>query len=468
MKKRVAFILVLFFFKSSVAQQSYKMTLLSHWNDTSLTHVDGDQIWSDLTGWYDSIKKREYIIAGGVDSIYFFDITNPNTIKLVAVEDGKSKFAVNRDFETYLHYVYCVSQKGTPGALQIFDLQYLPDSVHKVYQAQDVTANAHTIFIEAKSKRMYACENMSTTTGLSAMDIISIASPENPVLLAKLQVPSNTSGQKLFDKVHEMYSRNDTAYLSAYVGLFIFDLTNLINQKFISSIVNYPFAGTNHSSWLNDDGKKILFTDENQGLPAKIFDISDIKNPRSESTFNSNANALPHNAYWKKNKAIVSCYEDGVYVYDISNTKKPIAIAWYDTYPKNLSGEYHGFHGCWGVWPFLPSGNIIASDISEGIFVLKVDSSASIDVVSENDFISKIYPNPFADKLHIQINKNLGTELEIEIFDIQGKVIYSKNNVGNSSELFLQIDEAANWQSGFYTLKIFNSQQQKVFKLVKI
>ena len=41
----------------------------------------------------------------------------------------------------------------------------------------------------------------------------------------------------------------------------------------------------------------------------------------------------------------------------------------YDTYP--ILGDYSGFSGCWGAYPFLPSGLILASDIGNGLFVLE-------------------------------------------------------------------------------------------------
>jgi hypothetical protein len=30
----------------------------------------------------------------------------------------------------------------------------------------------------------------------------------------------------------------------------------------------------------------------------------------------------------------------------------------------------NGFNGAWGAWPYLPSGNIIVSDMEQGLFIL--------------------------------------------------------------------------------------------------
>ena len=39
-----------------------------------------------------------------------------------------------------------------------------------------------------------------------------------------------------------------------------------------------------------------------------------------------------------------------------------IQVIYYDSY----SGSGNGFDGCWGTYPYLPSGNIISSDINSG------------------------------------------------------------------------------------------------------
>ncbi|MFM7728652.1 MAG: carboxypeptidase regulatory-like domain-containing protein, partial [Flavobacteriales bacterium] len=60
-------------------------------------------------------------------------------------------------------------------------------------------------------------------------------------------------------------------------------------------------------------------------------------------------------------------YKEGVVITDMSRPENPIEVGHYDTYPQ---GAGNGFSGCWGVYPFLPSGTIVASDINNGLFVL--------------------------------------------------------------------------------------------------
>ena len=461
MRKIYILLFILFSINGLKAQQSLNMELLAQWNDTTLQTIDGDQLWSDIMGYHDSTKYKEYAILFGNDSFYFFDITNPKTTKLIVKVDGFSKKSINRDVEIYQHYAYCVSERsGSLGGLQILDLQYLPDSVHEVYRSDALTVQAHTVFIEAERKRMYIPQN-STKVGFSAMDIFSLNNPENPTKLASLQVPLNGLGEAQFSKVHEMYSRNDTVYLSCYEnGLYMMDLTNLNAQKLLGVIANYPQRGTNHSSWLNAKGNMIMFTDENQGSPIKIFDISDIGNPKQIVYFNSHPNALPHNAYWKENMAVVSAYEDGVYIFDITNLNNPKVHAFYDTYPLNADGVYSGFHGCWGVWPYLPSGNIIASDISEGLFVMKPKYGVGEkEIISENAIV-EIYPNPANKLVNFKI-PNQNENYNLIIMDTKGLIV--KESAINSTNLKLSIDGL---NAGFYFFKISNANYSKTFKII--
>lgn len=454
---------------ASQAQQAKNMKVLSKWNNPNLPKVDGDQIWNDCTGWKDTVKNKEYFIAGSTDSIYVFDVTNPNNMIFCDVKPGRAKFAINRDYETYSHYLYTVSDRtsGT-GALQIFDLQYLPDSMVEVFNNDTFGSSTHTIFIEAASKRLYMCTNILKPAGISAMDILSLQNPEKPTFLGRLNPPQGS-----FIKVHEMYARHDTVYLSGEnAGLYIYDYRNPTNPVLISSITPpYPQAGYNHSAWIDSTGKWLIFTDENQGLGIKLYDISDIRNPSFKTVWNSNTGALPHNAYWKGGYVYVSSYEDGVYIYDLRNPEKyqfpgvPPVVAFYDTYPKNVPGTYFGFHGCWGVWPFLPSGNILASDISEGLFVL--NTLYPLSAKEEAQTIgAKIFPNPVTNQLNINLQNRISGILQVNIINMQGKRVAEKNFYLQGDESYLDLNTEA-LPKGIYMVELSHSHTFETLKLIK-
>ena len=64
----------------------------------------------------------------------------------------------------------------------------------------------------------------------------------------------------------------------------------------------------------------------------------------------------------------MSNYQRGLTVLDISDPSAPQTIGLFDTYP---SGNNSTFDGAWGTYPYLPSGNILISDVNSGLYVLK-------------------------------------------------------------------------------------------------
>lgn len=442
MRKLSWVLLLLLSYGSAHAQTAWNMALLGHFNDTSMQKVSGDQIWNDVTGWKDSVTGREYMIAGNTDSIYFFDVTDPTNIVMCDREDGVAKLCINRDYATYQHYVYCVSDQNF-GALQIFDLQYLPDSVHKVYQSDTLGANTHTIFIDAPSKRMYMCSNKFKPFGVSPMDIISLEDPLHPVRIGRLVPPSGS-----FSHVHEVYARHDTVYCSAgNAGLYIYDARDASNLIPLGSVIPpYPQNAYNHSSWLDSSGKYILFCDETPaGVGMKLYDLTDISEPRIVGD-PFKAEGSPHNAYWMGRYAYASTYYGGVQVYDMENDPSPDLVAFYDTYPIPYTDSYRG---CWGVWPFLPSGNILASDMSFGLFVLRLSPDVGLN---ESLTVQKLhaYPNPFAEQITIQVPSEISQQGYLSVYDLQGKIAVSKNIPLVSGLNEIPVTEAATLQNGLY------------------
>ena len=66
---------------------------------------------------------------------------------------------------------------------------------------------------------------------------------------------------------------------------------------------------------------------------------------------------------------VTSYYTSGVTVIDASNPYNLQEVAFFDTSP-NYSGSE--FEGCWGAYPYLPSGLILASDQQTGLHILEI------------------------------------------------------------------------------------------------
>lgn len=345
------------------AQQSLNMNMLGNWDDNSLPEWAG-QVYSDIWGY--AADGREYAIMGSIAKVHFLDVTNPASITEVANFNGGNN-SLWRDFKTYQHYAYGVADHpGSTEGLMIFDLSNLPNSVSLVEQTTEFFNRAHNIFVDTTSGRLYVPGSSGNTSGLVVLDL---SDPENPV---ELPSPSLPGGY-----VHDVYVRNDTAYCShGSAGLYVYDFANPASPVLLGSISNYVESGYNHSSWLTNDGSHMVFADETKSRGVKMASVSSLNNIYVTDVFRSTllapnyTNSVAHNPFIKDNLVYISYYHDGVQVFDISNPSDVVLTAYYDTYPENTN--YNGWYGAWGVYPYLPSGNIIASDMVNGLFVLEL------------------------------------------------------------------------------------------------
>jgi len=98
--------------------------------------------------------------------------------------------------------------------------------------------------------------------------------------------------------------------------------------------------------------------------------LSEFKEPLLEPDLTDN---IVHNPFLKGDLCFTSYYHDGLQIIDVSNPSDPIRVGYYDTDPTTTN--YNGFKGSWGTYPYFPSGNVIASDVDKGLYVLELDQS---------------------------------------------------------------------------------------------
>jgi hypothetical protein len=173
--------------------------------------------------------------------------------------------------------------------------------------------------------------------------------------------------------------------------------------------------------------------------------------------FKPYAHTTPHNPYIIGNDfAVVSCYQDGLQIYDISDPHNIVIAGYFDTYPQggNNINNYGGgaYAGNWGAYPYLPSGVIIANDMQNGVFLLDARVAYTVGI-SENPKTSSfmMYPNPASDKLTIYVNS--GAQHNIEITNSLGQLI---GNYSVESQKSVQLD-VSDLQSGSYIVSVSNS-----------
>lgn len=345
------------------------MTMLSNWDDPNLPENSG-VVYNDCWGYVD-LNNREYAILGSTQGTYIFDITVPTNPVMVTFQAGGSTNSIWRDYKTYRTYLYAVSDQGNGSSLQIFDLAGLPSTVTKVYDSQALFSRAHNIYISETSGRLY----VAGVIGVSGQNLMIFDIATNPAAPQQLANIPMTGLFLPLGYVHDIHCHNDTCYtFHGNAGMDVINFASLPSIQLIGRLTAYPDQGYSHSGWVTADNKYAVIADETHGMGLKVMDVSVRPTPAFRSTFRSQleapafTNSIAHNPFVNGNLVYVAYYHDGLQVFDISSKASPTLVMGYDTHPQNA--DYTGFDGAWGVYPFLPSGNIIVSDTKNGLFVL--------------------------------------------------------------------------------------------------
>jgi choice-of-anchor B domain-containing protein len=442
---------LLFIATLAQAQTSLNMNLAYQWQDQTLPSSSAhDNTYNEIWGYANN--GREYAIIGSTMGTHIFDVTDVNNVDTLAFIAGKIQGTsiIHRDYDTYQDYLYIVADEGS-SSLQIVDLSLLPGSAPVVYDADSMIVKSHNIFIDTVSGHMYTCGGV-TNLGPNRLSIFDLSTdPTDPSLLMNCEFDLGFWNSNV-GYVHDIYVRGDTAYCNAGSsnGLQILDFSNLSAVTLLGSLTIYLDKGYNHSGWLHPSGNYYAMADETHGMRVKIIDVSDLNNISLIDTVGADVNdalSIPHNLIFNGDNLYASFYFDGLYVFNTSDPNNISISGFYDT--STRPHQDNVYQGCWGVYPFLPSGKILASDMQEGLFVF--DTSFSTDV-DENEFISEfafiVYPNPTASKITITTTL-FENAVSFSIIDINGKMI--KNGQLTRAQTMIDV---ANLSAGIYNLSL--------------
>ncbi len=101
------------------------------------------------------------------------------------------------------------------------------------------------------------------------------------------------------------------------------------------------------------------------------LDIADLRAPEPRHVVHSvRTTSTDHNGYTIGNRYYVAHYKRGLVIFDSTTPTALTEIGSFDTY-LSPSANSAGTDGAWGVYPFLPSGTLLVSDIENGLFLLK-------------------------------------------------------------------------------------------------
>lgn len=453
------FSILFFLYSFSLGAQNYasqNVNLLGHFNDATVPAEPVYGIrYQGVWGWQNPADGKEYGIIGSSWGTYFVDISNPSSPVQVGFLASRQTTCIWHEIKTYSHYAYIVGDDPGGNSFQIVDLQYLPDSIHVVHDGTTYFERSHTIYVDG-THLWCGSVTLVNGSGYYSMAVYDLgANPEQPQLLRTLnQDYPNVA------TVHDMFVRNDTAYVSAgYQKLYIYQFNSNNTFTELASFSSYQESGYNHSSFLTADGRTLIFMDEvPSGLGVKSLDVSSLSNITMNQIFRSNAGCTPHNPYIIGNDVLVCAYyQDGVQIYNISNPTNCVRTGYFDT--DTLNGQANGYpdayHGCWGAYTDLPSGNLLASDMQNGLYILDISQAILVGAPEEQVAVQNLvsYPNPFDAGLMVSLQLDYAQQINWTLIDNTGRIVQqgSEQMPGGNAILELATENLA---SGSYTLTV--------------
>ena len=364
MKKIIPVLFSFFFISTCFSQIPSDPSGISHGgllNMQELGYLDLVSIHnsdlSDIWGW--SNGNQEYAIVGVNNGTSVVDVTNPANPTEVFYEPGMN--SIWRDIKTYNGYAYVTTE--AQNGLLIIDLNSLPGNTNlntSYYTGPNSNQweSAHNLYIDENG----ICYIFGANRGNGGCIMLDLnTNPMNPSEVGEIDDWY----------VHDGVARGDTLYLAHITDGFMtmWDISTIGSPVMLGQQTT-P-GNFSHNLWMSDDGNYIYTTDEITNGYIGEYDITDPNNMTELDRIQSSPgmDVIPHNVHFIDDYIVSSYYRDGVVIHDVSNKGNMVEVGNFDTAP-NFSGD--GFNGCWGVYPWLPSGNIIASDIEKGLYVLSV------------------------------------------------------------------------------------------------
>lgn len=333
---------------------------------------------NDLWGWFDTQTGNEYALMGMTDATAFVDVTNPENPVFLGTLPTATGASIWRDIKVYQNHAYVVADNAGAHGMQVFDLTRLRGQIAPQTYSPDLVygdfANAHNIAINEDSGFAYA---VGTNTCGGGLHIIDVSIPNNP-LFAGCHSSGDTHDTQCVD-----YQGPDADHAGSEIcassnanHLEIADVTIKSAPSTISTRM-YAQLGFVHQGWLTNDHQFFLIGDEldetNFGVPTRthVFDVSDLDNPVYVFPYEAATTSIDHNLYVVGNRVYQANYTTGLRVLEFGNlaNNELMEVAFFDTHPADDATR---FDGAWSVYPYLPSGTIIVSDDSNGLFILTV------------------------------------------------------------------------------------------------
>ena len=343
---------------------------------------------NSLWGWTDPDFGTEYALIGANNGIAFYDVSTPDAPRYLGKlpTTAGTGSSIWRDVRVYQNHAFVVSDSNPGHGMQVFDLTRLRDVTTPQTFTEDGHysgfGSSHTISINettgfaSVAGADITCPGDSNHGGLQILDI---HDPTSPQFAGCINDAGYTHESQCY-----VYAGPDTEHAGRDIcfdsngssgRIAIVDVTDKAALHTLSST---PYNGSayTHQSWLTDDQKFLLLDDEldeedfGNNARTYIFDVSDLDAPVLVGYHEHPLTVIDHNLYVHGDFLYQSDYEAGVRILRMDNLAQTsmTEVAFFDTYPASDSPN---FNGTWNNFRFPGSGNVIATGIDEGFFVLE-------------------------------------------------------------------------------------------------
>jgi hypothetical protein len=310
------------------------------------------------------------------------------------------------------------STTAVPGdrweGIKIFDISN--PLTPRYLKSVKTTCGSHTQTLIPGKGRDRSVYLYISSYNLAAADLPNCALPHDKISIVKVPVSNPTAAAVVATPVvfpdggyeggetqtattgcHDItaYADKDLAAGACMGDGVLFDISNRIAPKVITSVrdtVNFSFW---HSATFNNSATKVVFTDELGGGGAAtcnpeigpergadaVYDIvghgkkrklvfrSYFKIPRTNA---STENCVAHNGSLipvpGRDIMVQAWYQGGISVWDFTNSRRPVELAYWERGPISLTQPVGG--GSWSAYWY--NGYIYSNDIAKGIDVLEL------------------------------------------------------------------------------------------------
>lgn len=307
------------------------------------------------------------------DQIYLIDVSDPDAPVLASTWQHPTEIMSSWDARILRDGVAVVANEiGTDVGLFVLDVSDPTNPVLiRDLSEPEFPGSVHNVWPDPDGRHLYAAGRISSSNhGTYILDLDDL---DAPAVLSRVQAEWHdmfpADGRLYIAGSFETYLIADITDRSAPVELSRFDPNTPDTLYIMHSLIPVPGSDiviSTEELQISSDGTST------QGS-MRGWDVSDPDHVVPVWRWKSDNMATHpfttvHNPYVVGDVLTLSCYQDGLRVFDIQDPRDPVEVAYFDTWEG--ADEPFFFFGNWGVDPYEGLDEIYLSDSINGLFVV--------------------------------------------------------------------------------------------------